>query len=103
MENQVFLIVEATPNPHNKEDMQIYGSQAPVLMKKHGGIPVARYTVESIIGSGEKPAAIAVISFPNREAIQNLLVNDPEYQQLIPNRDKAFTSIRFLVCNEQIQ
>lgn len=102
MENQVFLIVEATPNPDNQAALQSYGSQAPTLMKKHGGIPVARYSVESSIGSEEKPAAIAVISFPNREAIQDLLVNDPGYQLLIPSRNKAFTSIKFFVCNEQI-
>lgn len=102
MENQVFLIVEATPNPDNQAELQSYGSQAPTLMKKHGGIPIARYSVEASIGSEEKPAAIAVISFPNREAIQDLLVNDPDYQLLIPSRNKAFKDIKFLVCNEQV-
>lgn len=102
MENQVFLMVEATPNPDNKEDLQAYGSQAPLLMKKHGGIPIARYSVESVVGEGDKPSAYAVISFPNREAIQDLLVNDADYQKLIPLRNNAFKSIRFFVCNEQV-
>lgn len=102
MENQVFLMVEATPDPENTEALQAYGSQAPLLMKKHGGVPIAHYSVESTIGEGEKPAAYAVISFPNREAIEEFLVNDPDYQKLIPNRDKGFKSIRFFVCNEQI-
>jgi len=103
MTTPAFLIVEATPNPENKNELQSYSAQAPTLMKKHGGVPLARYSVESMIDSVEKPAAFAVISFPSKNAIQDLLVNDPDYQKLIPLRDKGFKSIRFFVCNEQIQ
>ena len=93
METPTFLIVEATPNPENKDELQSYSSQ----------VPVASYNVETAMDSGGNPAVIAILSFPNREAIQELLVNDPDYQQLIPLRDKGFKSIRFFVCNEQIQ
>ena len=103
METPIFLIVEATPNMENQNELQGYSSQAPAIATKHGGVRIASYTVESAINSEEKPAAIAVFSFPNREAVQDLLINDPDYQQLIPLREKAFKSIRFLVCNEQIQ
>ena len=103
METPTFLIVEATPNPENKSELQSYSSQAPAIAKKHGAVPIASYNVESAIGSEEKPAAIAVFSFPSREAIQDLLINDPDYQRLIPLRDKGFKSIRFLVCNENAQ
>jgi uncharacterized protein (DUF1330 family) len=101
METPTFLIVEATPNMENKNELQSYFSQAPAITKKHGGVPVASYNVESAIDSEEKPTVIAVFSFPNREAIQSLLVNDPDYQQLIPLRDKGFKSIRYLICNEK--
>ena len=100
MENKTFLVVEATPNPENMEDLKTYGSQSYPIMEKHGGVRVANYNVESVLDSGEKPAIVGVISFPNREAIQNLLVNDADYQKLIPFRDKGFKSIRFFVCNE---
>jgi uncharacterized protein (DUF1330 family) len=103
METLTFLIVEASPNPENMSELQGYSSQSPAMLKKHGGVPVANYNVESAIGSEEKPAVIAIFSFPNREAIQDLLINDPDYQQLIPLRDKAFKSIRFFVCNENTQ
>ena len=96
-------MVEATPNPENMEDLQRYTSQAPTILKKHGGAPVASYSVESAIDSGSKPAAFAVFSFPNRAAIQDFLVNDPAYQQLVPFRNKGFKSIRFFVCNEPVQ
>lgn len=100
MGNSTFLVVEATPNPDNAEDMQKYGSQSYPLMAKHGGVPVANYKVESVVDSEEKPAMIGVFSFPNREAIQELLVNDPEYQKIVPFRDKAFKSIRLFTCGE---
>lgn len=102
MDNQVFLVVEATPNLSNQDELNAYSSLAPVLMKKHGGTPVSRYVVESKIGAGEHPKAIAVISFPNKESVDNFLVKDPEYQKLIPLRNEAFSEIHFYVCREQV-
>ncbi|OUS11649.1 hypothetical protein A9Q97_07165 [Rhodospirillales bacterium 47_12_T64] len=104
MEKQTFMVVEATPNPENMEDLKTYGSQSYAILEKHGGVRVANYNVESVLGSGldsgEKPALIGVFSFPSPEAIQNLLFNDPDYQKLVPFRDKGFKSIRFFVCSE---
>lgn len=100
MEGSTYLMVEATPNPDNADEMQSYGSQAPTILKKHGGVPVAKYGVESTIGPGETPAAFAIFAFPSKEAILDLLENDADYQKLIPFRDKAFTSIRFHICNQ---
>ncbi len=102
MENPVFLVVEATANTANIEDLQQYQSLAPTILKKYGGVPVASYNVEAAIYTQEKPAAFAVFSFPSREAIQNLLVDDAEYQKLIPIRDKAFKSIKYFVCSEKV-
>jgi len=100
MANQTFLVVEATPNPENMEDLQAYGSQSYAILEKHGGVRVANYNVETVMDTGDRPALIGVFSFPDPEAIQNLLVNDPDYQQLVPSRDKGFKSIRFFVCSE---
>jgi len=102
MENPTFLVVEATPNTDNMDDFQRYLAQAPAITERHGGVPVVTYKVESVFDSGEKPGVFAVFSFPSREAIENLLVNDADYQALIPTRDKGFKSIRYFVCNEQI-
>jgi len=99
MDNQTFLVVEATPNPDNAEDLQKYGSQSYAIMAKHGGVPVANYKVDSVMDSGDKPAMIGVFSFPNPEAIRELLVNDPDYQKLIPFRDRGFKDIRLFTCS----
>lgn len=53
-----------------------------------------------MMDTGEKPVMIGVFSFPNCDAIQDLLVNDPDYQKIVPFRDKGFKSIRFFVCGE---
>ncbi len=98
MDNPTFMVVEATPNPDNAEDLQKYGAQSYDLLAKHGGVPVANYKVQSVLDSGDKPAMIGVFSFPSPEAIQDLLVNDPDYQKIVPLRDKGFSSIRFFIC-----
>lgn len=100
MDNQVFLVVEATPNPNNMEDLQKYGAQSYDLMARHGGVPVANYKVETVMDAADKPAMIGVFSFPSRDAIQDLLVNDPDYQAIVPFRDKGFSSIRLFICSE---
>ncbi len=100
MESKTYMVVQATPNPENMEDMQAYGAQSYGLMEKHGGRPVANYKVQSVLDDGDKPAMIGVFSFPSPAAIQDLLFNDADYQKIIPFRDKAFKSIRFFVCGE---
>lgn len=97
MDTQTFLVVEATPDPNNAEDMQKYGSQSYGIMAKHGGEPVANYKVQSAMDSDDRPAMIGVFSFPSPEAV-NAMVNDPEYLAIVPFRDRAFSSIRLFVC-----
>ena len=100
MTNSTFLVVEATPNPEHMEDLKVYGSQSYAIMEKHGGARVSHYNVQEVLDSGEKPALIGVFSFPNAEAIHELLYKDAEYQKLVPFRDKGFKNIRFLICTE---
>ncbi len=100
MENKTFMVVHATPDPENMEDLQKYGAQSYAILASHGGVPVANYKVQSVLDSGDKPDMIGVFSFPSPEAIQDLLFNDPEYQKIVPFRDKGFKSIRFFVSSE---
>jgi uncharacterized protein (DUF1330 family) len=101
MAKSTFLVVQATPNPENMEDLQKYGSQSYDILAKHGGVPVANYNVDAVMDSGEKPAMVGVFSFPSPQAIEDLLVNDPDYQKLVPFRDKGFKNMRFLVCSTE--
>ncbi|MEH6578970.1 MAG: DUF1330 domain-containing protein [Amphritea sp.] len=101
MKQPVFLMVEATPNPEQKEALQSYLSQAPVVTKAHGGVPVAKYDVETALDDGENPAVFAVISFPSRDAIEALF-SDPAYKALVPERDRGFDHLRYYIVSESI-
>mgnify|MGYP000265027438 CR=1 FL=1 len=100
MEQPVFLMVEATPNPEQQEALQTYLGQAPEITRSHGGVPVATYNVEKALDEQEKPSIFAVFSFPARKSI-DALFSDPEYQALIPARDLAFNHLRYFVVNEK--
>ena len=93
MNSKTFFIIEATPNPKNPEALQSYLSTAPRITTQYGGVAVAKYTVETVLDGGEKPAMFAVMSFPDRASIDGLF-NDPDYKKLIPLRDLGFSSIR---------
>jgi len=101
MNQPVFLMVEATPNPNDKEAMVSYLGQAPAITKKHGGVPVATYDVQSVMDDSDKAAVFAVISFPTRAAI-GALFSDSAYLALIPERDRGFSHLRYYVVNERI-
>lgn len=101
MTQPVFLFVEATPNPDEKTSLQAYLTQAPVITKAHGGVPVATYDIETVLDGGEKPAVYAVVSFPDREAIKNLF-NDPDFEALAPLRERGFSHIRYFIANERV-
>ncbi len=97
----VFLHIEATPNPNQQESLQAYLSQAPSIVKQHGGVPVATYDVETALDGKDGPAVFAVISFPSRDAI-SAFFDDPSYLAIVPLRDRGFSHIRYYVTNERL-
>jgi len=101
MSQPVFLMVEASPNPNEISAMQSYLGKAPLVTKEHGGVPVATYDVAGVYDNNDKPAVFAVISFPSKEAIDNLF-SDPAYEALVPERDRGFSHLRYYIVNERI-
>jgi len=101
MEQPVFLLVEATPEPEQHDALQYYQNCVAMATRAHGGVSVASYDVEMALDSACHPNRFAVISFPSRDAIRALF-EDPAYQALIPTRDQAFRHIRYFVVNEKI-
>jgi len=101
MNQPVFLMVEATPNPNETDALTSYLSQAPAITKQHGGVPVATYDVQSVMDDDEKAAVFAVISFPTQAAI-TALFSDPAYVALLPERDRGFSHLRYYVVNERL-
>jgi len=97
----VFLHIEATPNPSEADALKSYTHIAADVMRKHGGITIATYDVESAIDLASAPAMFKVISFPSRQAIQALFL-DSAYKAIVPERNKGFSHIRFYVTSERI-
>ena len=97
----VFLHIEATPNPNEIDALQSYLSQAPKIVREHAGIPIATYDVVQALDGADGPAVFVVISFPDKDAIDNLFA-DPAYKLIVPLRDRAFSHLRFYVTSERI-
>ena len=97
----VFLHIEATPNPNEQSALQSYLQRVPAILQRHGGVPVASYDVEQAWDKLPCPAAIAVVSFPHRDAIQAFFA-DPDYQALVPLRETGFYQVRFFQTSERI-
>lgn len=97
----VFLHIEATPDPQERQAMSAYYAKVPSLMRAHGGIPIANYDVEMALDELESPTMFSVVSFPTRESIQQFF-DDVAYKSMIPVRDKAFKHLRFFVTSERI-
>ena len=102
MDQPVFLMIEATPNPNDMDALKVYQSKTPPIAKEYGAMPVATYDVDTALIGDKKPGVFVVLSFPTREAIDGLF-NDPAYQALIPLRDRGFSDVRFYVVNERVQ
>lgn len=95
----VFLHIEATPNPTT--ELQEYLSQVPAIVQAHGGVPIATYDVERVLDDKQGAAIFVVVSFPNRQAIEDFFI-DPAYQAIIPLRNKGFSHLRFYITSERI-
>ena len=101
MDQTVFLMIEATRNPSEMDALSTYQSKTPPIAKKYGAAPVATYDVDTALIGDKKPGVFAVLSFPTREAIDRLF-SDPDYQALIPLRDRGFSDVRFFVVHERV-
>ena len=97
----VFLHIEATPNPNEMDALKSYLSQVPAIIQQHGGIPIATYDVECALDTDDSPEVFVVVSFPSREAIDNVFA-DIAYKAIVPLRDRGFSHLRFYITSERI-
>lgn len=97
----VFLHIEATPSSSENAALKAYLSQASILIKQYGGVPIATYDVEKAMDERSVPGVINVLSFPSRESIAAFF-NDANYLAILPLREKAFSHLRFFITSERI-
>ncbi|KHQ54979.1 DUF1330 domain-containing protein [Mameliella alba] len=87
----VYVIACLTPDPEQMDAYQTYMATALPLLEKVGGKLSQHFPVGDVV-VGEKPTeAIMVVEYPDIAAVHALFDSD-EYQQLIPVRDRAFST-----------
>ena len=92
----VYLVIVAAPNPDAMEDLQAYQGGSGPIFAKHGARPVVNLPISGH-PVGDTPAAfIAVLEFDSAEAVDEVFA-DPEYQALVPARDRGLASLNAYV------
>ena len=98
-EEKTFLVINATANKDNMEDLKTYlGSITPVI-GKNGAKPVGRYRATDQLVGDNGPEMVAVFEFPSSEAIKAMIESD-DYKALSELRKKAFTKLNLTICGE---
>ena len=82
--------------------MEDYTPSLNALVKKHGGVYLARtMTMERVEGDRALPGAFAIIEWPSKEAAQ-AFYSDPEYQPYLKSRLAGSNCDFTLVAGEDI-
>src|ERR1700678_4154983 len=88
----VIDLVHAPPHHKHRGALAEYQQTARTIIAKHGGQPVARGSgFGSLHGSGKHQVGI-VIRFADQAAAEGWY-NDPEYQKVLPLRDRAYETL----------
>lgn len=91
MSDKATLIVTATPNPNEMEALKEYQQKATALLEGGGGKNLQRYEIQSSVVGGARKI-VALLDFESTDVIEGIL-NSPEYQAIIPLRDKGFANL----------
>ena len=89
---KVILIIIATINPSETESLNYYMAEMNQLYSEVGAIPIDKYKVSETLIGEDQPNILAIIEFPNQEAIDKVFKSS-KYKSLIPYRDKAFLKV----------
>lgn len=96
MSEKVLMIVNATPNPKEQEAYEYYASHVGPIFKQFGGMPFAKYKVSETIVGNQAIQVVAIMQFPNDNAIKNAFDSEA-YKSLLPYRNKAFSNLTVLI------
>ena len=87
----VFLIACVTVNPAEPEAYKAYIDTTRPLLEQAGAKISQAFAVDDV-DVGKKPAeSVMIVEYPDIDAVHNLF-DSPEYQSIIPLRDKAFST-----------
>ena len=95
-----FMVVEFTMK--DPETFKEYGQRVPAVINQYGGRFVVRPTSKPEKLAGEVPKGpFAIITFESTDQAQKF-ASSPEYQALVPIRDKGADTRAFIVEGEAL-
>jgi len=96
MSEKTTLVVTALPNPAEMPSVQAYLQGVMPLLMGAGGSLVKRLKVSGVL-SGSPSGMVLVMDFDSEDAVRQL-VSSPDYQALVPVRDKGFKAFNMLIA-----
>jgi uncharacterized protein (DUF1330 family) len=92
-----FLVISAIVDKQNMAELNEYLGSVMQIFGKNGGKPVGRYkTIGPVLGE-DSPDMLAVIEFPDAEAIKDM-VNGLEFNALAETRARVFSKLTMMIC-----
>ena len=95
----VMVMVQANPRADAGESLQQYQPVARDTITRHGGEVTFRGGGAGALSGGRDFKVGLLIRFPDKESAQ-AWYNDPDYQKVLPLRDKAFSEIEIRMFQE---
>lgn len=80
-----YIVVDA--NVHDPEAFKAYAEKVGATLKAHGGKPIANNAPETLEGDWA-PQRVVILEFADEAAAKGWY-NSPEYQEIIPLRQRA--------------
>jgi uncharacterized protein (DUF1330 family) len=92
----VQLILLGSRRPDSDDDYNAYASVAGPLLAEAGGVWNSQYDRVSDL-AGDGPEQVRVMDFPDEDTIRAIFAS-PEYQKVIPHRERAFEQLQIIVA-----
>jgi len=93
----VQLIIMGTRHPDSDDDYAAYGSVAVPIMMAAGGTFTGQYVHIDDLAGDDGPQVVGVMEFEDESAVRGAFAS-PEYQAVIPHRDKAFERLNMILA-----
>lgn len=96
---KTYLIVNASPNPEEQEELQKYTSQVVPMLEAAGGEHLKRLKLDTAITGEADYHLLLFMEFPGEESVRSVFDSEA-YKALIPHRDKGFHQIKILLFKD---
>ena len=93
----VQIIITGTRRPDSDDDYGTYAAVAGPLMAAAGGTFTGRFGRMADLVGESGPQQVAIMEFPNEVAVRTAF-ESPEYQAVVPQRDKAFEKLNIILA-----